>query len=47
VALFSERGIPATNFGPGDSTLAHAAGERVRRAEVEATFRLLSALIAG
>jgi succinyl-diaminopimelate desuccinylase len=47
VALFSERGIPATNYGPGDSTLAHAAGERVRREEVDATFRLLSALIAG
>jgi succinyl-diaminopimelate desuccinylase len=47
VALFTERGIPATNFGPGDSTLAHAAGERVLRAEVDATFRLLSALITG
>jgi succinyl-diaminopimelate desuccinylase len=47
VALFAERGVPATNFGPGDSTLAHAAGERVRRVEVEDTFRLLSALLSG
>ncbi len=46
VALFTERGIPATNFGPGDSTLAHSAGERVRRQEVERAFRLLSELLA-
>jgi succinyl-diaminopimelate desuccinylase len=47
VALFAERGVPATNFGPGDPALAHGASERVHRAEVEHVYRLLADLIAG
>ena len=47
VALFAERGIPATNFGPGDPTLAHTADERVQRADIERVYRVLSALAGG
>ena len=45
VAFFAERGIPAANFGPGDSTLAHTAEERVERAAVESYRHCLEALL--
>jgi succinyl-diaminopimelate desuccinylase len=41
VALFTERGIPAANFGPGDPELAHTPGEFVTRAELGAAYRTL------
>ncbi len=41
VAFFAERGIPAVNFGPGDPELAHTAGERVERAELERAYTIL------
>ena len=35
VAFFAGRGVPAANFGPGDSEVAHTAGEWVDRAQIE------------
>lgn len=45
VAHFSERGIPAANFGPGDPELAHRPDEFVTRDDLEQTFATLLSLI--
>jgi succinyl-diaminopimelate desuccinylase len=42
VAQFSERGVPALNFGPGDPHLAHRDDERV---EIESLDRCLGTLV--
>jgi succinyl-diaminopimelate desuccinylase len=47
VSRFAEHGIPATNFGPGDPTIAHTQGEHVTRADLEAVHAALLALLRG
>jgi succinyl-diaminopimelate desuccinylase len=47
VAFFTERGIPAVNFGPGDPELAHTAGERVDRAELDRAYAILVKLLSA
>jgi len=45
VARFAEHGIPATNFGPGDATLAHTRDERVSREPIERSYAALRELL--
>ena len=47
VAFFADRGIPATNYGPGDPNVAHTAGECVDRAELDAVAAGLRSLLTG
>jgi len=45
VARFAEHGIPATNFGAGDASIAHTKDEFVERAEIEAVHAALVDLL--
>jgi succinyl-diaminopimelate desuccinylase len=45
VAFFSERGVPAANFGPGDPLIAHHADEFVVEEELIAVFAVLDDLL--
>jgi succinyl-diaminopimelate desuccinylase len=42
VARFAARGVAALNYGPGDPTIAHTAGEHVTRGDVEGCFNVLA-----
>lgn len=46
VARFADHGIPATNFGPGDATVAHMADERVDRAPIDRCYAAVADLLA-
>lgn len=45
VSYFAARGVPAANFGPGEPTVAHTAGEWVSRADLERAWATLRSLV--
>lgn len=45
VAFFAARGVPASNFGPGDATIAHTQGEYLERQWLEDTHAALTDLV--
>ena len=47
VAQFTQLGIPAVNFGPGDPALAHRADERVDVAQLHAVDAAMSGWLFG
>jgi len=46
VARFTQHGIAAVNYGPGDPELAHTAGEFVERSELDECLRVLANFLA-
>ncbi len=44
-AFFAARGVPASNFGPGDPLLAHTSGEQLHRDSLHRVYRVLEDLL--
>jgi succinyl-diaminopimelate desuccinylase len=47
VSFFAGRGVPAANFGPGHSEVAHTAGEWVDRDQIDRVHQAMSSLLVG
>lgn len=45
VAQLAERGIPAVNFGPGETALAHKPGESIDLSDLDWAFRALASVL--
>ena len=46
-SFFAQRGVPASNFGPGDPLLAHTSQEQLHRDSVHKVYRVLEDLLMG
>jgi len=45
VAQLARRGVPAVNFGPGETALAHKSGESVRLSDLDWAYEALSSVL--